>query len=139
MTLCSSPGRPSDSPLQLQSEQSKSQSTFELLRLSTSLVFPLPSITTLLLCLLRCHPTSCMARSRILGEPPPFFSRELPTRRTDPFPLCSSKSPGLTDHELSLLFKRFSQATQDTHTVFGGSGLGLVSFFSFDQLSNSKL
>lgn len=33
--------------------------------------------------------------------------------------------PGLTPESLSKLFKRFAQASQETHTVFGGSGLGL--------------
>lgn len=33
--------------------------------------------------------------------------------------------PGLTKEDLSLLFKRFSQATKSNSKVFGGSGLGL--------------
>lgn len=37
----------------------------------------------------------------------------------------SDTGPGLTEMELSNLFQRFSQASPMTHTVFGGSGLGL--------------
>lgn len=33
--------------------------------------------------------------------------------------------PGLTPSELQTLFQRFSQANSKTHTIFGGSGLGL--------------
>ncbi|BEJ14043.1 hypothetical protein CspHIS471_0312170 [Cutaneotrichosporon sp. HIS471] len=33
--------------------------------------------------------------------------------------------PGLTSAELQVLFQRFSQASPQTHTVYGGSGLGL--------------
>jgi CheY-like chemotaxis protein len=33
--------------------------------------------------------------------------------------------PGLTPSELDMVFQRFSQASPQTHTVFGGSGLGL--------------
>ncbi|WVR09483.1 hypothetical protein IAU60_006551 [Kwoniella sp. DSM 27419] len=33
--------------------------------------------------------------------------------------------PGLTASELDMLFRRFSQVSPKTHTVFGGSGLGL--------------
>lgn len=37
----------------------------------------------------------------------------------------SDTGPGLTPAELAVLFQRFSQASPETHTVFGGSGLGL--------------
>lgn len=33
--------------------------------------------------------------------------------------------PGLAKEDVSLLFKRFSQATKQSNKVFGGSGLGL--------------
>lgn len=33
--------------------------------------------------------------------------------------------PGLTPKELNMLFQRFSQVSPKTHTIFGGSGLGL--------------
>ncbi|TXT14114.1 uncharacterized protein COLE_00307 [Cutaneotrichosporon oleaginosum] len=33
--------------------------------------------------------------------------------------------PGLTPSELEVLFQRFRQASPETHTVYGGSGLGL--------------
>ncbi|WWC63422.1 uncharacterized protein I303_106024 [Kwoniella dejecticola CBS 10117] len=33
--------------------------------------------------------------------------------------------PGMTEAELELLFQRFSQVSLKTHTIFGGSGLGL--------------
>ncbi|KAK4687012.1 hypothetical protein P7C73_g3098, partial [Tremellales sp. Uapishka_1] len=33
--------------------------------------------------------------------------------------------PGLTPKELDMLFQRFSQVSPKTHTIFGGSGLGL--------------
>lgn len=42
--------------------------------------------------------------------------------------LCVSVAdtgPGLLPSELETLFQRFSQASSKTHTVFGGSGLGL--------------
>jgi len=37
----------------------------------------------------------------------------------------SDTGPGLTQVELEKLFQRFAQASPMTHTVFGGSGLGL--------------
>jgi hypothetical protein len=37
----------------------------------------------------------------------------------------SDTGPGLTKSELDNLFQRFMQASPMTHTVFGGSGLGL--------------
>lgn len=37
----------------------------------------------------------------------------------------TDSGPGLAPSELSKLFLRFSQASSSTHTVFGGSGLGL--------------
>ncbi|KAL7409075.1 hypothetical protein BDY24DRAFT_404537 [Mrakia frigida] len=61
--------------------------------------------------------------------PPPvdYHPSSLPSPHSPYFLYGSIKDtgPGLTEHELSLLFKRFSQATPDTHAVFGGSGLGL--------------
>ncbi|WVQ68391.1 uncharacterized protein L199_006599 [Kwoniella botswanensis] len=33
--------------------------------------------------------------------------------------------PGMTESELEMLFQRFSQVSLKTHTIFGGSGLGL--------------
>lgn len=41
------------------------------------------------------------------------------------FVSVSDTGPGLTSTELTILFQRFSQASPETHTVFGGSGLGL--------------
>ncbi|KAL1413038.1 hypothetical protein Q8F55_000787 [Vanrija albida] len=41
------------------------------------------------------------------------------------FVSVSDTGPGLTEDELDMLFRRFSQASAKTHTVFGGSGLGL--------------
>jgi CheY-like chemotaxis protein len=41
------------------------------------------------------------------------------------FVAVKDTGPGLTPAELDILFQRFSQASPKTHTVFGGSGLGL--------------
>ena len=37
----------------------------------------------------------------------------------------SDSGPGMTDDEMSRLFKRFSQASSRTHIQYGGSGIGL--------------
>jgi signal transduction histidine kinase len=37
----------------------------------------------------------------------------------------TDSGPGLAKEDVSLLFKRFSQATKQSNKVFGGSGLGL--------------
>lgn len=37
----------------------------------------------------------------------------------------SDSGPGMTDDEMSRLFKRFSQASPRTHIQYGGSGIGL--------------
>lgn len=41
------------------------------------------------------------------------------------FVTVADTGPGLTPAELDTLFRRFSQASPETHTVYGGSGLGL--------------
>lgn len=41
------------------------------------------------------------------------------------FVAVADTGPGLTPAELDTLFRRFSQASPETHTVYGGSGLGL--------------
>lgn len=39
--------------------------------------------------------------------------------------VVTDSGPGMTDEEMSRLFKRFSQATARTHIQYGGSGIGL--------------
>jgi CheY-like chemotaxis protein len=69
-------------------------------------------------------------------EPPLEDGCRKPVPSTRPPPLVegmpvylyvavADTGPGLTDTELGNLFQRFSQASPMTHTVFGGSGLGL--------------
>ena len=53
-----------------------------------------------------------------------------PEAITDDMPIylyvaVTDTGPGLTEAELELLFQRFSQVSPKTHTIFGGSGLGL--------------
>lgn len=42
----------------------------------------------------------------------------------------SDTGPGLSPTELKSLFQRFVQASQKTHAIFGGSGIGLVRPFA---------
>nr|XP_019044826.1 hypothetical protein I302_06740 [Kwoniella bestiolae CBS 10118]OCF23756.1 hypothetical protein I302_06740 [Kwoniella bestiolae CBS 10118] len=51
-------------------------------------------------------------------------------RLTDDQPIylyfaVTDTGPGMTEAELEMLFQRFSQVSLKTHTIFGGSGLGL--------------
>ncbi|GMK53719.1 hypothetical protein CspeluHIS016_0103050 [Cutaneotrichosporon spelunceum] len=58
----------------------------------------------------------------------PLSSTEVELNEDTPLYLYVSVSdtgPGLTAAELQVLFQRFSQASSKTHTVYGGSGLGL--------------
>lgn len=62
-------------------------------------------------------------------SPSPSTS-EASSALTDDTPLylfvsVADTGPGLTPAELETLFQRFSQASPETHTVYGGSGLGL--------------
>ncbi|ORY35646.1 hypothetical protein BCR39DRAFT_511288 [Naematelia encephala] len=55
---------------------------------------------------------------------------ELPVDFKDDTPVylyiaVKDSGPGLTPEELTMLFQRFSQVSPKTHTVYGGSGLGL--------------
>lgn len=56
---------------------------------------------------------------------PPSTEPILPGRPCWIYGAVSDSGPGLAPEELSMLFRRFSQASSATHTVFGGSGLGL--------------
>jgi hypothetical protein len=47
--------------------------------------------------------------------------------------------PGLTPKELELLFQRFSQVSPKTHTVFGGSGLGLFVCRKITELMGGRI
>lgn len=58
----------------------------------------------------------------------PVLSHVAPLRADTPLYLFGSVAdtgPGMTTAERTSLFQRFSQASAKTHTVFGGSGLGL--------------
>nr|XP_019006639.1 uncharacterized protein I203_00231 [Kwoniella mangroviensis CBS 8507]OCF70100.1 hypothetical protein I203_00231 [Kwoniella mangroviensis CBS 8507] len=55
---------------------------------------------------------------------------KLPKRMLDDQPIylyfaVTDTGPGMTESELEMLFQRFSQVSLKTHTIFGGSGLGL--------------
>lgn len=84
--------------------------------------------------------TSTERRIRLsmdIGVEPPLddgCSKPVPSTRPPPlkegmpiylYVAVADTGPGLTETELSNLFQRFSQASPMTHTVFGGSGLGL--------------
>lgn len=70
-------------------------------------------------------------------DPPDDGSCSKPsTRTTESLPIAedtplflyvtvSDTGPGLTPDELEMLFQRFSQASPKTHSMYGGSGLGL--------------
>ncbi|CAK9780214.1 unnamed protein product [Cutaneotrichosporon oleaginosum] len=72
-----------------------------------------------------------------IGVEPPLddgCSKPVPSTRPPPlkegmpiylYVSVADTGPGLTETELGNLFQRFSQASPMTHTVFGGSGLGL--------------
>lgn len=47
--------------------------------------------------------------------------------------------PGLLPAELETLFQRFSQASSKTHTVFGGSGLGLFVCRKIAELMGGRI
>ncbi|KAJ9104138.1 hypothetical protein QFC19_004122 [Naganishia cerealis] len=47
--------------------------------------------------------------------------------------------PGLTEASLHKLFKRFAQASSETHTVFGGSGLGLFVTRRLTELMGGRI
>ncbi|WWC90485.1 uncharacterized protein L201_005421 [Kwoniella dendrophila CBS 6074] len=54
----------------------------------------------------------------------------LPKKLADDQPIylyfaVTDTGPGMTEAELEMLFQRFSQVSLKTHTIFGGSGLGL--------------
>ncbi|OCF32740.1 hypothetical protein I316_05661 [Kwoniella heveanensis BCC8398] len=54
----------------------------------------------------------------------------LPASLADDMPIylyfaVTDTGPGMTEAELEMLFQRFSQVSLKTHTIFGGSGLGL--------------
>ncbi|KAL7410125.1 hypothetical protein BDY24DRAFT_187567 [Mrakia frigida] len=51
----------------------------------------------------------------------------------------SDSGPGLTPGELSRLFQRFQQASAETHSVFGGHGLGLYVCRQISQLMDGKI
>jgi CheY-like chemotaxis protein len=59
---------------------------------------------------------------------PPAASEDVQVQEGMPvyiYVSVSDTGPGLTEAELEHLFERFTQASPMTHTVFGGSGLGL--------------
>ncbi|CED85098.1 histidine kinase [Phaffia rhodozyma] len=60
-------------------------------------------------------------------RPPPVVENQeyAPGSKAFVYGAVSDTGPGLTPAELLKLFRRFSQASSTTHTVFGGSGLGL--------------
>jgi len=47
--------------------------------------------------------------------------------------------PGLTPQELDMLFQRFSQVSPKTHTIFGGSGLGLFVCRKITELMGGRI
>lgn len=47
--------------------------------------------------------------------------------------------PGMTPNELELLFQRFSQVSPKTHTIFGGSGLGLFVCRKITELMGGRI
>jgi signal transduction histidine kinase len=51
----------------------------------------------------------------------------------------SDSGIGMTEEEISRLFKRFSQASADTEKRFGGSGLGLSICASFCTLMGGSI
>lgn len=63
---------------------------------------------------------------------------------TDDMPLylyiaVTDTGPGLTPKELDLLFQRFSQVSPKTHTIFGGSGLGLFVCRKITELMGGRI
>jgi len=84
------------------------------------------------------------------AEPPSDLSCEKPcitseviklTAETPIYVFVAVKDtgPGLTPDELELLFRRFSQASPKTHTVFGGSGLGLFVCRKITELMGGRI
>lgn len=63
------------------------------------------------------------------------------TEQTDiyVFVSVSDTGPGMTDTELATLFQRFSQASAKTHTLFGGSGLGLFVCRQLTELMGGRI
>nr|XP_019011586.1 uncharacterized protein I206_03688 [Kwoniella pini CBS 10737]OCF50367.1 hypothetical protein I206_03688 [Kwoniella pini CBS 10737] len=47
--------------------------------------------------------------------------------------------PGMTEAELEMLFQRFSQVSLKTHTIFGGSGLGLFVCRQITHMMGGKI
>lgn len=47
--------------------------------------------------------------------------------------------PGLTKKDLEMLFQRFSQVSPKTHTIFGGSGLGLFVCRKITELMGGRI
>lgn len=55
------------------------------------------------------------------------------------FASVTDTGPGLAPDSLSKLFQRFAQASSETHTVFGGSGLGLFVCRKLCQLMGGRI
>ncbi|WVR09485.1 hypothetical protein IAU60_006553 [Kwoniella sp. DSM 27419] len=69
---------------------------------------------------------------------------ELPKDLADDQPIylyfaVTDTGPGMTEAELDLLFQRFSQVSLKTHTIFGGSGLGLFVCRKITELMGGKI
>ncbi|WVQ71976.1 hypothetical protein IAR50_001519 [Cryptococcus sp. DSM 104548] len=75
-------------------------------------------------------------RSEISFDPPEDGTCTMPREPTLPAEIkddmdmylyleVADTGPGLTEDEVQKLFQRFSQVSPKTHTIFGGSGLGL--------------
>ncbi|WRT68535.1 uncharacterized protein IL334_005512 [Kwoniella shivajii] len=68
----------------------------------------------------------------------------LPKDLADDMPIylyfaVTDTGPGMTEAELGLLFQRFSQVSLKTHTIFGGSGLGLFVCRQITQIMGGKI
>ncbi|ODN83508.1 hypothetical protein L202_01642 [Cryptococcus amylolentus CBS 6039] len=85
-------------------------------------------------------------RSEISFDPPEDDTCTMPREPTLPKDITDDMTmylylevadtgPGLTENEVQKLFQRFSQVSPKTHTVFGGSGLGLFVCRSADSFS----
>jgi CheY-like chemotaxis protein len=83
-------------------------------------------------------------------EPPDDMSCQMPRlprkplHVTEDMPIylyvaVTDTGPGLTPSELEMLFQRFSQVSPKTHTVFGGSGLGLFVCRKITELMGGRI
>lgn len=77
-------------------------------------------------------PENCTPSAADTGPVPPDTELYL-------YVAVADTGPGLTPAELQTLFQRFSQASAKTHTVFGGSGLGLFVCRKITELMGGRI